>query len=91
MTWLDLADDDPFSVAHLPYGVYSTQNQPSRIGVRVGDEVLDVAAVAEADERTPDLAAVWRSTSRSPTMSTSTPANITRATWAGSSAPVESR
>ena len=50
MTWLDLADNTPFGLENLPYGVFSVAGAPERrIGVPVGDRVLDLtAAAAEA-------------------------------------------
>jgi len=46
-TWLELAPDDPYGLATLPYGVFSTPDRPApRVGVRVGDRVLDVGAAA---------------------------------------------
>jgi fumarylacetoacetase len=48
-TWVDgVPDDSPFGAHNLPYGVFTTADRPTqrRIGVRVGDYVLDVAAVA---------------------------------------------
>ena len=45
-TWLDLPDDHPFGLANLPYGVFSTTAGP-RVGVRIGDWVLDAGAVAQ--------------------------------------------
>ena len=47
MTWLDLPAHHPFGVHNLPYGVFSTGGADRRIGVRVGDHVLDLAACAE--------------------------------------------
>ncbi|KAA1426703.1 fumarylacetoacetase [Nocardioides antri] len=47
MTWLDLPADHPFGVAHLPYGAYAPPGDPrTRIGVRVGDAVLDLVGAA---------------------------------------------
>ena len=43
MTWLDLPAHHPFGVHNLPYGVFSTGGADRRIGVRVGDHVLDLA------------------------------------------------
>lgn len=48
MTWLELADDAPFGLSTLPYGVFSDVGTPPRVGVRVGDRVLDLAEVARA-------------------------------------------
>jgi fumarylacetoacetase len=58
MTWLDLAPDSPFGVANLPYGVFTAGGEPPRVGVRVGDAVLDVASLAERVGM--ESAAVWR-------------------------------
>ncbi|OON80022.1 fumarylacetoacetase [Streptomyces tsukubensis] len=44
-TWLDLASDDPFGVANLPYGVFAPPGGQPRVGVRIGGRVLDLAAV----------------------------------------------
>ncbi|HIW63942.1 MAG TPA: fumarylacetoacetase [Candidatus Stackebrandtia excrementipullorum] len=43
MSWVDGAADSLYSIHHLPYGVFSTAEDASpRIGVRIGDFVLDV-------------------------------------------------
>jgi len=47
-TWLDLPADHPFGLATLPYGVFSTDDPDlRRVGVRIGDFVLDAGAAAE--------------------------------------------
>ena len=43
MTWLDLPPDAPFGAANLPYGVFSAGDGSPRVGVRIGEEVLDLA------------------------------------------------
>ncbi|MCK2244623.1 MULTISPECIES: fumarylacetoacetase [unclassified Crossiella] len=48
-TWLPIAADSPYSVHNLPYGVFSVGDGPRRVGVRIGDHVLDLAALAAAD------------------------------------------
>ncbi|MFE9554242.1 fumarylacetoacetase [Streptomyces sp. NPDC006703] len=47
---LELAEGDPFGPHNLPYGVFSTPGQPAdrRVGVRIGDHVLDAGAAAHA-------------------------------------------
>ena len=35
-----------FGPEHLPYGVFSPANEPPRVGARLGDDVLDLAALA---------------------------------------------
>ena len=47
MTWLELAEDTPFGLHNLPYGVFSVGGAPARrVGVPVGDQVLDLTAAA---------------------------------------------
>jgi fumarylacetoacetase len=47
-SWLRLDEDDPFGLQTLPYGVFSTSDRPERrVGVRIGNYVLDAAAAAE--------------------------------------------
>ena len=46
-SWLDLPADHPFGIHHLPYGVFSTADDPHRrVGVRIGDLVLDLSRAA---------------------------------------------
>jgi len=46
-TWLDLPADHPFGPDNLPYGVFSTAADPQRrVGVRIGDLVLDASRAA---------------------------------------------
>ncbi|HZG05501.1 MAG TPA: fumarylacetoacetase [Streptomyces sp.] len=49
-TPLDLPDDDLFGPDNLPYGVFTTEDDPDlpRIGVRYGRYVLDAGPAAEA-------------------------------------------
>ncbi|MHA6764260.1 fumarylacetoacetase [Streptacidiphilus sp. PAMC 29251] len=47
-TWVDLPAGSPFGPANLPYGVFSQGEGPRRLGVRIGDQVLDLAAAARA-------------------------------------------
>ncbi|MEV7089848.1 fumarylacetoacetase [Streptomyces sp. NPDC093085] len=47
---LEPAEDDLFGPHNLPYGVFSTADEPDRrrLGVRIGDHVLDAGAAAHA-------------------------------------------
>jgi fumarylacetoacetase len=44
MSWFPVADGAPFGTAELPYGVFSVGNGSPRVGVAIGDQVLDLAA-----------------------------------------------
>ena len=47
-SWLDLPADHPFGLTTLPYGVFSTDDPDlRRVGVRIGDHVLDAGVAAE--------------------------------------------
>jgi fumarylacetoacetase len=42
--------DGGFGIDHLPYGVYSTEGTPPRVGVRYGDTVVDAATLTGRPE-----------------------------------------
>ena len=43
-SFLDLPADSPFGLHNLPYGVFSTADDPApRVGVRLGESVVDLA------------------------------------------------
>ncbi len=47
-SWIDSAAGSDFPVQSLPYGVFSGGGEPPRVGVAIGDHILDLAAVAAA-------------------------------------------
>jgi fumarylacetoacetase len=46
--WPELAPDEPFGPTNLPYGVFVPAGGEPRIGVRLGDRVLDLAGLEAA-------------------------------------------
>ena len=51
-----IPDGSPFGLDNLPYGVFSVGGGPPRVGVRVGDSVIDlVAALGDAVFAAPSL------------------------------------
>ena len=48
-TWVDGAAGSLFDLDNLPYGVFTRGGEEPRVGVRIGDLVLDVAPVAAAE------------------------------------------
>ena len=44
-SWVDIAFDSDFSIYNIPFGIFSNNNTP-RIGVAIGNQILDLAAVA---------------------------------------------
>lgn len=71
-TWAPLPAGSPFGVQTLPYGVFSTPHERPRVGVRIGDHVLDVAPVAAVENL--DGARVFQAESLNPFMSLGRPA-----------------
>lgn len=45
-TWLQLDPNTEFPIQNLPFGIFQTANSGKRVGVRIGDFVLDLAAMA---------------------------------------------
>lgn len=62
-TWVPGAAGSLFDLDNLPYGVFSTGGDAPRVGVRIGDHVLDLAPVAEIGDPASALAAAWRTPS----------------------------
>ena len=44
---IDIPLDSDFSIHNIPFGIFSTGNTAPRVGVAIGNHVLDLAAVAE--------------------------------------------
>ncbi|WP_345355947.1 fumarylacetoacetase [Actinoallomurus liliacearum] len=47
-TWVDVPEGSGFGVENLPYGVFSRRGELPRVGVAIGDHVLDLAELAAA-------------------------------------------
>ncbi|GAA2149147.1 fumarylacetoacetase [Nocardioides koreensis] len=62
-TWVEGAAGSLFDIDNLPYGVFSRPGEEPRVGVRIGDHVLDLAPVAELGDPASELAAAWRTPS----------------------------
>lgn len=52
MSWFEVSPGAPFGIEELPYGIFSTDGgdhpHTRRVGVAIGDRVLDLTGVAEA-------------------------------------------
>ncbi len=48
-SWVEGAAGSLFDVDNLPYGVFSRGDEPARVGVRIGEHVLDLAPLAAAE------------------------------------------
>jgi fumarylacetoacetase len=48
-SWVEGAADSGFDVTHLPYGIFSRGDDDPRVGVRIGDRVVDLAPLAASE------------------------------------------
>jgi fumarylacetoacetase len=46
-SWISVQDNSDFPLRNLPYGVFSIDGSDSRIGVAIGDYVLDLKVLAQ--------------------------------------------
>ncbi len=47
-SWLKSANGSDFPIQNLPYGVFSSGGSSSRVGVAIGDQVVDLAALHDS-------------------------------------------
>jgi fumarylacetoacetase len=45
--WLPVDPNSDFSIHNLPFGIFSTPNSPKRVGVAIGDWVIDMPKLAD--------------------------------------------
>ena len=48
-SWIEGAAGSGYDADHLPYGVFAVAGEGPRVGVRIGDQVLDLTPVAASD------------------------------------------
>jgi len=47
-TWIEVPQNSDFTIYNLPVGIFSTKIRPNpRVGIAIGEEILDLARVAE--------------------------------------------
>ena len=48
-SWLKVSSKSDFSIYNLPFGIFSTNKKNKRIGVAIGDHVIDLHACNSLD------------------------------------------
>ncbi len=71
-SWVEGASGSLFDVDNLPYGVFSHDDEEPRVGVRIGDLVLDLAPVAAGEML--EVAHAFEATDLNPLMAMGKPA-----------------
>ena len=78
--WVEGAAGSPYDVDNLPYGVFSTAGgDEPRVGVRIGDFVLDAAPVAPAEML--EIAHAFEAPTLNPIMAAGRPTWTSLRTW----------
>ena len=78
-TWVEGAAGSLHDVDNLPYGVFTTVDEPPRVGVRIGDQVVDLAPVAAGDML--EISHVFEAPSLNPLLALGRPAWSSVRTW----------
>jgi fumarylacetoacetase len=78
-TWVEGAAGSHHDVDNLPYAVFTTGEEPARVGVRIGDQVLDLAPVAAGDML--EVSRVFEVPSLNPLLALGRPAWSSVRTW----------
>ncbi len=50
-SWVPVPDGSDFPLANLPYGVLAQAREPARVGIAIGDHVLDVSRLNDWSAR----------------------------------------
>ena len=79
MSWIEVPPGSPFPATNLPYGVFSHDGEAPRVGVALGDDVLDLAPLAAAEGL--DGGHVFESPSLNPFMALGRPAWSAVRSW----------
>ena len=43
-SWVEVSSESDFPIQNLPFGIFESKNNRPRVGVAIGDKVLDLAA-----------------------------------------------
>jgi fumarylacetoacetase len=78
-TWVEGAAGSLHDVDNLPYGVFTTVDEPPRVGVRIGDQVVDLAPVAAGDML--EISHVFEAPTLNPLLGLDRPAWSSVRTW----------
>jgi fumarylacetoacetase len=79
MSWIDVPQGSPFPVQNLPYGVFSHVDDQPRVGVAIGDHVVDLAPLAAVEGL--DSGYVFQAPTLNPFMALGRPAWAAVRSW----------
>jgi fumarylacetoacetase len=79
VTWVPGAAGSTYDIDNLPLGVFTAGDEPPRVGVRIGENVVDLAPVAAADML--EISHVFESPSLNPLLELGRPSWSSVRTW----------
>ena len=44
-SWIEVPSNSDFPIQNLPFGIFKTQSSNSRVGIAIGDQVLDLSVL----------------------------------------------
>ena len=47
--WIDIPKNSDFSIYNLPFGIFSTKTTSKRVGVAIGDNIIDLLACNDSN------------------------------------------
>ena len=48
-TWIEIPKNSDFSIYNLPFGIFSTNKNSKRVGIAIGNNIIDLLACNELD------------------------------------------
>lgn len=47
-SWIEIEENSDFPIQNLPFGIYSTKKKSKRVGIAIGDKIIDLQELANA-------------------------------------------
>ena len=47
-SWIKIEENSDFPIQNLPFGIYSTKNKSKRVGIAIGNQIIDLYELANA-------------------------------------------
>ena len=44
-SWVEVSSDSDFPIQNLPFGIFSTEKKNKRVGVAIGEKIIDLACL----------------------------------------------
>ena len=48
-SWIEIPKNSDFSIHNLPFGIFSANSNPKRVGIAIGNNIIDLVACNDLD------------------------------------------